>query len=159
MLKCNVFCTNFLWKLKNGQKNVLFWNFLKSLCKNATFVTDSSQNLSNTRKFCDHKKIFENHIFWKNGLGTFFVSILYRMTYAKSTKKYQKYHCEECDYNTSKHSLWLRHISTQKHKILTNTYIKNVHFHFCECGKKYKHSSSYCNHKKNCNFNNLEAFL
>ena len=55
----HVFCTNFLRKSKNGHFFVLFRKFLKSLCKNVTFVTDSSQNLSNTRKFCDHKKKFE----------------------------------------------------------------------------------------------------
>ena len=37
---------------------VLFRNFLRSLCKNVTFVTDSSQNLVDTKTFCDHKKNF-----------------------------------------------------------------------------------------------------
>ena len=77
------------------------------------------------------------------------------MTYAKSTFSPKKYHCEKCDYNTSKKSLWERHIVTQKHKILTNTYIKNVHFHFCECGKKYKHRQSLYTHKTKCKYENL----
>ena len=74
------------------------------------------------------------------------------MTDAKSSKKFQKFHCDSCDYNTSKKSQWNRHISTQKHKTLTNTYNKNVHFYFCECGKKYKHRQSLYTHKITCKY-------
>ena len=74
------------------------------------------------------------------------------MTDAKRGKKGKKYHCEECDYLTCKKSHWLRHVETIKHKRLTNTYIKNVHFHFCECGKKYQHRQSLHSHKLICKF-------
>ena len=70
----------------------------------------------------------------------------------KSSKKFQKFHCEECDYNTCRKSQWLRHINTNKHKLVTNSYNKNVHFYICECGNKYKHRQNIYAHKKNCNY-------
>ena len=72
----HVFCTNFLRKSKNGHFFVLFRKFLKSLYKNVTFVTDSSQNLFDSKIFCDHKKNFKNNDFEKNKFRSFFVSII-----------------------------------------------------------------------------------
>ena len=69
------FFRNFFGNSENGHFFVLFRKFLKSFVRNATFVTDSSQNLFDSKKFCDHKKNFENLIFKKKGLGTFFVNI------------------------------------------------------------------------------------
>ena len=53
----------FLQKLfKKNQKwtfiFVLFSIFKKSFVKNATFVTDSSQNLFDSKQLCDHKIFF-----------------------------------------------------------------------------------------------------
>ena len=77
------------------------------------------------------------------------------MTYTFSSKKFQKFHCVECDYITSRKSQWVRHIETQKHKRLTNTYMDNPKHWNCECGKTYKQRQSLYNHKKNCkNINN-----
>jgi len=62
------------------------------------------------------------------------------------------YYCEKCDYKCSKNSEWTKHKSTQKHFRLINANLdeqKNIHF-ICECGKKYKHMSSLCKHKKTC---------
>ena len=64
-----------------------------------------------------------------------------------------KFSCKECDFECSKRSDWSRHISTQKHKIRTNTNDfkpKNAEKYNCNCGKKYKHASSLWNHKNNC---------
>ena len=36
-----------------------FSKFFKKFVQKSEFVTDSSQNLSNTKEFCDHKKNFE----------------------------------------------------------------------------------------------------
>jgi len=70
----------------------------------------------------------------------------------KSSKKFR---CEFCDYECSKKSLYDRHILTQKHKILTNTYAKvpkrSTGTYVCECGKEYKHRQSLYSHKKKCN--------
>jgi len=62
-------------------------------------------------------------------------------------KKIQKFRCEICDYECSKQSQLERHLSTEKHKILTNTDAKR---YICECGKEYKHRQSLFNHKKKC---------
>ena len=62
--------------------------------------------------------------------------------------------CENCDYSTSRKSQYIRHLTTDKHKILTNPNDlvpkKCVNYN-CICGKSYKHPSSLCAHKKNCN--------
>jgi len=66
----------------------------------------------------------------------------------------KKYQCETCDFKCCKESDFMRHLSTRKHKILTNTYKKTPDdetTYNCECGKIYKHRQSLNNHKKNCN--------
>jgi hypothetical protein len=66
----------------------------------------------------------------------------------------QKYNCVGCHYKCYKKSEWNKHISTNKHKVLINPNdlytSKNVHK--CNCGNIYKHSSTLCAHKKNCNY-------
>ena len=56
MSKKQRFFRNFFGNSENGHFFVLFRKFLKSFVKNATFVTDSSQNLFDSKIFCDHKK-------------------------------------------------------------------------------------------------------
>jgi hypothetical protein len=70
----------------------------------------------------------------------------------KSAKNAAEYTCAVCTFRCSKKSDWSRHLSTRKHLILTNPNDftpKNATF-VCECGKRYKHSSSLCAHKKKC---------
>ena len=43
------------------------------------------------------------------------------MTNNLSSKKFQKYICKCCDYNTSRKSQYDRHLTTLKHKIRTNS--------------------------------------
>jgi hypothetical protein len=58
--------------------------------------------------------------------------------------------CKNCNFNATKNSNWIAHLTTKKHKqnaaekTLINKFI-------CDCGKEYKHASSLCNHRKNCN--------
>jgi len=67
-------------------------------------------------------------------------------------KSSEKFHCECCDYSTSRNSQYKRHLLTDKHKNLINPNIKNQtnSFFSCICGKTYKHSSTLCTHKKTC---------
>jgi hypothetical protein len=68
--------------------------------------------------------------------------------------------CKSCDYYTSSKKDYDKHLFTSKHKRLTNTNgftnenPKKSHDDtnfLCKCGKLYKHMSSLCKHKKNCN--------
>jgi hypothetical protein len=65
-----------------------------------------------------------------------------------------KFECNICDFKCSKQSDWNRHIGTDKHKRLINPNDftpKNAEKEYsCQCGKKYKHMSSLCAHKKKC---------
>ena len=74
----------------------------------------------------------------------------------KSPKISYKFFCEKCDYKCNKNSEFNKHILTDKHKILQNPTSSNdtAKQYMCNCGKKYKHSSTLYAHKKKCeNFN------
>ena len=76
------------------------------------------------------------------------------MTKIKVPKGSIKYVCETCDYITCRESQYTRHLSTSKHQIRTNTtenVPKSSTEYACNCGKKYKHSSSLWNHQQKCN--------
>jgi hypothetical protein len=96
--------------------------------------------------------------------------MLHNATYLgaeKSQKELDAYHCEKCDFFTSKLGNWKRHIKTKKHnatKMLHNaTYLgseksqkepeSDCNEYYCDCGKTYKHHSSYYRHKSKCTWN------
>jgi hypothetical protein len=77
-----------------------------------------------------------------------------------SQKVAKKFHCQFCDYSTSKSNDFKKHLSTDKHK-KTENYSKMVvngsdlsqkvaGMFQCECGKVYKYDSGYYRHKKTC---------
>ncbi len=76
------------------------------------------------------------------------------MPNAKNAKNAKLYNCELCDFNCSKKSNFDKHLSTDKHKILTNPNGENANptaeDFICLCGKTYKHLSTLCAHKKKC---------
>jgi hypothetical protein len=71
------------------------------------------------------------------------------------------FNCEKCNFKCFKKQSYDRHLTTLKHKRSTYTnkiqeeenYLEiNILNNFiCVCGKSYKHLSSLCKHKKNCN--------
>jgi hypothetical protein len=76
----------------------------------------------------------------------------------KSSKKFQEYFCEKCDYTTCRKSQYDRHLTTQKHKMMTNDDIKvpkSSKLYACECGKSYKYRQGLSIHKKTCNLNKI----
>lgn len=91
-----------------------------------------------------------------------FRRVFLRLEYEEMTKKNspklaKKFWCECCDYECSKESDYMKHISTRKHQIRKNTKFlspnspkTDMTIHSCECGKTYKHQSSLWNHKKRC---------
>lgn len=70
--------------------------------------------------------------------------------------------CEICDYSTSRHSQWVRHLSTAKHFCQQNQHFSNKNsmqkvpvgtkIWHCECGRDYKDRSGLWRHKKQCTF-------
>ena len=78
----------------------------------------------------------------------------------KLLKVAKLFKCEYCDYNTSKKSSYDKHLSTDKHKKMTNgskmvvndseKLPKVAQIHTCTCGKTYKYDSGYYRHKKTC---------
>jgi len=66
-----------------------------------------------------------------------------------------KYRCEKCDFNTTKHSNYIVHLNTRKHKKVTNGDNSLESNYKCQCGKQYFYRQGLYRHKKNCN-NNTE---
>ena len=72
-------------------------------------------------------------------------------------KKTYKFFCEKCQYKTDKKTDYNKHILTLKHKNNINVICdknkeKTKIFFDCICGKKYTFRASLYNHKKKCNF-------
>ena len=77
-------------------------------------------------------------------------------TNEKSLKSHFIFSCLNCDYYTSSKKDFNKHNLTSKHTRLTNTNEKSQKnpddkSYLCNCGKVYKHMSSLCKHKTNCN--------
>ena len=81
------------------------------------------------------------------------------MDYKKFLKSSEYFHCQKCDYFTSRHSQYVRHVSTAKHQNtpgeLQKDYKKSsessaCEYYICLCGKEYKHRQGLWKHKKIC---------
>ncbi len=83
------------------------------------------------------------------------------MTDKKTPKNPKLFTCESCYFECINKKDYRRHLSTRKHKILTNTSQKvdeniNEKLFFCDCGNSYKHRQSLYKHKQKCTFINEE---
>ena len=76
----------------------------------------------------------------------------------KVAKSSTEYHCEKCNYITSKKYNYNKHLSTPKHILAIDgneKVAKSSKFHICEnCNKAYKDSSGLWKHNKICHSNN-----
>ena len=66
---------------------------------------------------------------------------------------FQNFYCKSCHYSTCRKSQYERHLSTSKHKKLTNADIlvqDTNSKHICSCGKEFGHRQSLHRHKQNC---------
>jgi hypothetical protein len=69
------------------------------------------------------------------------------------------FHCEICDYNTSRKSQLDRHLSTDKHKkakmvVNDSKKVPKSSNFSCQCGKIYKFDTGLYRHKKLCDYSN-----
>ena len=69
--------------------------------------------------------------------------------YKSSKPKKPFFHCNICDYSTSRKSNYQKHLFTKKHQMLTNANIKVAKF-TCECGRAYAQRSSLSRHQRCC---------
>lgn len=90
------------------------------------------------------------------------------MSIKKMPKNAEKYYCKDCDFKCSKLSNYNQHLSTRKHKMLTNVdkmltspAEKNATRLFvCEfCEKTYKHRQSLSLHKRKCHKIVIDSFV
>lgn len=78
----------------------------------------------------------------------------------KGEKMEKGAYCEKCDYFACSNYKWERHILTDKHKMIkmikkgakkgAKGADSDQASFLCDCGKKYKHQSNLCRHKKTC---------
>lgn len=75
------------------------------------------------------------------------------MTNQKTPKNPDKFPCVSCNFVCSNKKDFVRHLSTDKHKIRSSRSKlpqKTPMNYSCQCGKEYKHASSLWNHKRGC---------
>ena len=71
------------------------------------------------------------------------------------SKEAKIYSCEVCDFSCTRKNNYDKHLTTRKHKNLTNPNKKEEKKHICECGKIYKHAPTLSHHKKTCKYLNV----
>jgi len=78
-------------------------------------------------------------------------------------KSSEKFHCENCNYSTSRKSQYTRHLSTDKHKIRTNETVetelkpKSSEKFQCICGISFNNRTTLWRHKKKCSLENNQC--
>ncbi len=88
----------------------------------------------------------------RKDLGEFYIAYIYMKNATfYSPKIAKKFYCEKCEYKCSKQSDFNKHINSIKHNANICYNNASINSLTCEeCGKKYKHSSSFYRHKKKC---------
>lgn len=82
------------------------------------------------------------------------------MVTKKMPKNAENFNCIKCNFICSKKSNFEMHLTTLKHKMVTNGNEENAEKcqpkepHICECGRTYQYMSGLSRHKKTCNPSN-----
>ena len=72
------------------------------------------------------------------------------MLHTIPTKIIRKFNCEKCNYICGKKSDFDKHLNSNKHNATECYPNATLNSLLCNCGKQYKHSSSFYRHKKKC---------
>jgi hypothetical protein len=72
------------------------------------------------------------------------------MVTKNTPKNASNFHCEKCNFICFKNSDFNRHITTAKHKMMTNGDINTPKTPTCICGKEFKYRQGLHRHKKSC---------
>src|SRR6056300_81395 len=72
------------------------------------------------------------------------------MVTKNTPKNASNFHCEKCNFICFKNSDFNRHITTAKHKMMTNGDINTRKTPTCICGKEFKYRQGLHRHKKSC---------
>ena len=75
-------------------------------------------------------------------------------------KNAAKFYCQKCDFQCSKKSNYLKHLSTRKHTMETfgnDLMPKNAAKYFCDCGREYQTRAGLFKHKRKCNHKNKDV--
>ena len=69
----------------------------------------------------------------------------------KMPKQSSQYYCESCDFKSSKKSNYDIHLTTAKHKKITNDdNNQSIKCHICQCGKEFQYRQGLSRHRKKC---------
>ena len=74
------------------------------------------------------------------------------MLYENSSNIRFKFYCEKCMYGCCKKSDYIKHTNSIKHNAISATLNATPTVLTCDCGKDYKHRSSFYSHKKKCTY-------
>jgi hypothetical protein len=139
-------------KFKNGQKKCPILENPKTFGKQEFPKMGFRPECSCFQKIEKNIVIINFFYFLRKGFRNFFSSLY--MTSSNVQNCSTKFLCEKCNYSTSRKSQYERHLLTPKHKKASDCYVlasEKVPKTFkCNCGKEYKHDSSYYKHKKIC---------
>ena len=134
-------CT--LQKNTDNTQNIVFDN---DISYNKHTVQNQSNNMYKFHcEICNFKSNNKNHYnehlqTKKHGSNTIYIKT--------GKKEYKSYNCDICSFKSKNKYHYQEHLQTKKHK--TNKSNINPAKFTCQCGKKYKHHSSFSRHKKTC---------
>jgi hypothetical protein len=160
------FFQNYLKNSEKGKKIFQKTRNFKKVCKKKRKkvpLTETPQKTDFLKMVPYQQKKKKFGAILKKGFRHFFCNhYIMTQNLKKMPKNADIFVCKFCDFKCSKKSNYDKHLSTRKHKMMTNDDAKSeknaLPKFMCICGKKYKHRQGLYIHKKKCVFikENLE---